>query len=461
MVTLLMAASASKSLPVRASSPSPLEYASKPAYYQSWAQFGFSYNQSRLLSTLTSISNLNLTTYYQPFVIIIDGGWAAPTRDGEGKLHFDLSKFPDGTNIATIVHNYGCKAILWVEENGPDITTTAGGMSPSTSGTNVEYDARTIAGWGFDGAKFDLVTDAETGAQKIEQVTRFVTAFRAVATNRQSYFYDDVGPGMDRNLFSNFPPGCVICENSENDPGDILHWTPTMMTHLWNVNDKNHWNCGREIYESRPYGASFLKVWSMLGSPYVFSVVTGAEYYPDYRDIYSRRECIALNNDALYAAPVLLFQTASNVGLTRKRLDGTITALAFNMTTNQTQDFNLLFSQLGLPEGMPADVRDIYNETNYGTFSNSFSFNLGPLQSALLGFDSEGRQPTLAIAQPNPGDRLISVRGRPEKEIVLQTSTNLQTWLPLATNTLGTDPWVYQDEPGWLGSKKYFRGFQR
>jgi hypothetical protein len=109
---------------------------------------------------------------------------------------------------------------------------------------------------------------------------------------------------------------------------------------------------------------------------------------------------------------------------------------------------------------MPAEVRDIYNETNCGTFSNSFSFNLGPLQSALLSFDSEGRPPTLDIAQPNPGDRLISVRGRPEKEIVLQTSTNLQTWFPLATNTLGTDPWVYHDEPGRPGARRYFRGVQ-
>jgi alpha-galactosidase len=439
-----------------------LEYASKPAFYESWAQFGPLYSQTDLLATLASVSNLNLTAFYHPFVIIVDGGWAAPTRDGEGKLQFDPVKFPGGTNIVNIIHDYGCKALLWLESAGPGLTPSTG--TPSTWGTNVEFDAQTLARWGCDGAKFDLIVDNTTGAQKIDQVTRFVTAFRSVTTNRQTYFYHDVGPAMDRDQFSDFPPGCVICENSENDPGDILPWTATMMTHLWNVNGKSHWNCGREVYEGwvpphpKPYNASFLKIWSMLGSPYVFTAVTGAENGPGFRDIYSRRECIALNNDSLYAAPALLFQTLTNLGLSRRRSDGTITALVFNMTTDQTQDFTLLFSQLGLPEGQPADVRDIYYETNCGTFSNSFSFNLGPMQTVLLTFDSEGRPPVLDIAQPNPGDLLISVQGRSNQEIVLQNSTNLQNWFPLATNTLGSDPWIYQDELGKWGPRQYFRG---
>ena len=447
----------------RASSAPQFDYTSKPAFYMSWAQFGAYYNETKLLRTLNSVSNLNLTLYHQPFAIILDGGWAAPTRDAQGKLYFDPLKFPSGTNVLKLIHDYGCKAMLWLEANGPDITESSN--TPSTSGTNVEYDAKTIAEWGFDGAKFDLITDAETGTQKIAQVIRFVTAFRAVATNRPTYFYHDVGVDMERDQFRDFPPGCVICENSENDPDDILYWTRTMMTHLWNVNGRNQWTCGREVYEAwapphpKPYNTSFLNVWSMLGSPYVFTAVTDAEHYPQYRDIYSRRECIALNNDPLYAPPVALFHTTTNLGLTRRRSDGTLAVLAFNTTTNQTQSLTLQFSQLGLPEGHAADVRDIYYETNYGRFSDSFSFDLEPMQTKLLNFDSEGRQPILEITKSPAQDCSVTVLGRPNQNIVLQGSTDLRSWFPLATNTLGLNPWVYQDDPARGGaSQYYFRG---
>jgi hypothetical protein len=80
------------------------------------------------------------------------------------------------------------------------------------------------------------------------------------------------------------------------------------------------------------------------------------------------------------------------------------------------------------------------------------------MQTILLTFDSEGRLPVLDIAQPNPRDVLISVQGRSNQEIVLQNSTNLQNWFPLATNTLGSSPWVYQAELGKWGPRQYFRG---
>jgi hypothetical protein len=441
---------------VAAAPANPLNYPTKPAFYQSWAQFGSHYTQAALLRTLTSVSNLHLAEIYSPFVIIVDGGWAAPNRDSAGRLQFDIAKFPDGTNIVNLIHSYGCKALLWVEYNGPITTPTTG--TPSTFGTNVEYDAETIAGWGFDGAKFDLI-DAVTGDGKISLVTRFINAFRGVATNRQTYFYHDVNLGMDRGQFDDFPPGAVICENSENDSGKIVFWTESMLTHLFNANSRNHWSCGREVYEFWWYGPSFFKVWSMLGSPYVFTALTDAHHYPSYNYLYNRRECIALNNDPLYAAPELLFHTSTNLALLRKRADGTVTALAFNTTENATQTITLSFSQLGLPAAAAANVRDIFSETNCGTFSQSYICTLGPMESALLTFDSEARVPILASSITGENIEL-SIQGRPGHTIVLQKSGNLQTWPAVATNTLSGNPWIYSSVLPSTNDKAFFRAIR-
>jgi hypothetical protein len=63
--------------------------------------------------------------------------------------------------------------------------------------------------------------------------------------------------------------------------------------------------------------------------------------------------------------------------------------------------------------------------------------------------------PALGISQMNQGWLLIGVNGVSGQTIVLQTSTDLRNWQPLATNALTADTWLYTNTPPVSGARFY------
>lgn len=64
--------------------------------------------------------------------------------------------------------------------------------------------------------------------------------------------------------------------------------------------------------------------------------------------------------------------------------------------------------------------------------------------------------PTLDIPQPGQTGFSIAVNGLPGQTIVIQSSPNLQDWLPMATNTLATAIWDFTDsQTNGVGSRYY------
>jgi hypothetical protein len=66
--------------------------------------------------------------------------------------------------------------------------------------------------------------------------------------------------------------------------------------------------------------------------------------------------------------------------------------------------------------------------------------------------------PVLDIAMVDSTQYRIGLNGVPEQTVVLQFSTDLQTWTDLATNTLATNRWEYLDVPPGEPGTRYYRG---
>ena len=67
------------------------------------------------------------------------------------------------------------------------------------------------------------------------------------------------------------------------------------------------------------------------------------------------------------------------------------------------------------------------------------------------------QRPILDITKLNASQFRIGVNGLVGQIIILQNSTNLQTWLPLATNTLATNRWVYTNNLPSSPGQQFYR----
>jgi hypothetical protein len=66
--------------------------------------------------------------------------------------------------------------------------------------------------------------------------------------------------------------------------------------------------------------------------------------------------------------------------------------------------------------------------------------------------------PILDIVKLNATQYRIGVNGDLGQTVVLQSSTDLQAWLPLATNTLTTSRWDFTNTPPSSPETRYYRG---
>jgi len=66
-------------------------------------------------------------------------------------------------------------------------------------------------------------------------------------------------------------------------------------------------------------------------------------------------------------------------------------------------------------------------------------------------------QPILRISKLNVSQLVVNVSGISNQTVILQTSTDLRTWAPLATNTLTSSAWFYTNNVSPNFGQQFYR----
>jgi alpha-galactosidase len=183
-VMVLAACTASPTPPPSAETP--------PMGWNSWNS-GIELTEQSVKQTIDAmvVSGLRDAGYRY---VNLDAGWAAPTRDADGRLRADPDRFPHGiADLAKYAHD---RAMFLGIYHSP--FNQGCGQDPRIGGAGHEVaDAQTFADWGVDYLKYDWCRPAAAHNDQVKYFTAMRDALRATG----------------RHIFYSINP------NSSGDPG--------------------------------------------------------------------------------------------------------------------------------------------------------------------------------------------------------------------------------------------------
>jgi hypothetical protein len=265
---------------------------------------------------------------------------------------------------------------------------------------------------------------------------------------------------------------------SYNDDGGTITLTATMRTNWWVNYEQQGANAGFKY--SLIGGGDRLSEDRPLGLPSDPAIVDGYNQYWDLGagTLNPNRTALPSNNGT-WPNIIKFDTTGTNVVAENNFLNATLyyqyaDVSNLTLTIYFDEDFNPFDSnsipalQLQLPQTGATNVCD------YQDFAISTT-NIPPGDYAIYGKISDGvhtrylyapelvevvssqQQPVLGIVELNGTQFVIGVNGVCGQKIALQTSTDLQNWLPLATNTLSSDNWSYTNNVAPDFNEQFYR----
>jgi alpha-galactosidase len=418
-----------------------------PMGWNSWNKFGCSVSESIVKQEADAmVSNGMKAAGYQ--YLNLDDCWETSSRDSNGNLVADPTRFPDGIKaLADYVHADGLKLGIYNDAG----TATCSGY-PGFEG-HEQQDANTYASWGIDYIKVDWCNTS--GLDPQTQYTKIANALQAT------------GHPIVLSLCSwgNGNPwlwGASVA-NLWRTTSDISDNWSSMLTNFdansayasyakpggWNDPDMLEvGNGGMSTTEDQ----SHFSLWALSAAP----LITGndlANMSSTTASILTNSEVIAVDQDPAGVQGTKIADNGSGLQVWSKKLQGSNTyAVVLLNRSASTANITVNWSTLGLSGS--ASVRDLWAHANEGSFSGSYTASVASHGVAMLKIVGSGG------ATPTPTPTATSVpTATPTTGITptptatpAKTPTTGITPTPTATQTAGSScKVVYTLTNQWAG----------
>jgi alpha-galactosidase len=406
-----------------------------PMGFNDWNAYGCNVSESLIKATALAMHDNGMQAAGYDYVNI-DDCWLQKTRDANGNLQPDYTKFPDGiSGTASYVHSLGLKLGIY-EDAG---TETCAGY-PGSLG-HEQQDADTFASWGVDYLKYDNCNNEGISGQ-----TRYTAMKNALAATGRPIVLSLCIWGQD-DVATTWGPSIG---NLWRTTGDISATFSSMLSNF-NTNEQlagsarpGQWN-DPDMLEvgngmSSTEDQSEFSLWAEMAAPLIAGTNI-ADASSTTLSILSNKNVIAVDQDSLGVQGSEV-STANGLDVLAKPLsNGDVSVALFN-TTGSTATITTSASAIGKSGASSYTLTNLWTGATSSTGSTISASvpSHGTVMYRVSGGNAGSARPAAAVYAVG-ASKCMDVSGASQAEgtavdIWDCNSGSNQTWTRSAANQL-------------------------
>ncbi len=345
-----------------------------PMGWNSWNLYQCNINEDLIKKTADAMVEKGMLDAGYKY-LVIDDCWQI-ARDENGNIVADSTKFPSGIKaLADYVHSKGLKFGIYSDAG----TKTCQGR-PGSRGYEFQ-DARQYAEWGVDYLKYDWchhgTQDARASYKLMANALKatgrpIVFSICEWGTNKPWLWGKEVGGNLWRTT-----EDILNCWDCRTDWGG-MGWTHILdlQVGLECYAGPGHWNdpdmlevgnSGLTVEESRAH----FSLWAILAAPLMAGndIINMSD---EIREILTNKEVIAVDQDPLGKQGTRVKDYGDLEVWARRLADGSRAVVLFNRGEKKAP-IKFEWKDIGYPNGVKAEVRDLWKHRDLGVFTGGFS----------------------------------------------------------------------------------------
>lgn len=333
-----------------------------PMGWNSWNHFGCSVTAADVEAAADAIVRNGLRSIGYTYVNV-DDCWQAPTRDAQGRLRADPTRFPDGMKaLGDYIHDRGLAFGIYATPGRLTCGELYNGYPGQLGSLGHEaVDARTFASWGVDYLKYDWCNADHDGVSRKSGFTTMRQALDAAARPIVFSIHDKPETPV--------VPWRVSVANLWRTTHDI-HDDWASMIGIANTNaalsssaGPGHWNdpdmleIGNGAMTTAEYRTQ-LSLWCEMAAPLLAgNDLSRAD--AETLGILGNARAVAIDQDPLGRQGSILSSTSGHLVLMKELVGGSV-AMTLTNETNHAMDVSAALSQTSLGKASRYNLVDVW-----------------------------------------------------------------------------------------------------
>ncbi|WP_188584642.1 glycoside hydrolase family 27 protein [Gordonia jinhuaensis] len=370
-----------------------------PMGWNSWNTFGCDIDEKKIEAQADALVADGMARAGYRYVVV-DDCWYAPSRNGDGALTADPTRFPSGmAALARYVHARGLRFGIYSGAS-TQMCAQFTGAYPGSSGSEGHEiaDARTFASWGVDFVKYDWCSSDSDPQRQMRDFTAMRDALRS--TGRPIIYSINPNSGLGATLPGMHHDWGSIATMTRATNDVSPYWTtgqgPGGYQGIWDIADATsalaqRTSSGRYVdMDMLEVGVgtalspaaqrSQMALWAMSAAP-LFAGNDLPSASPATTSLLTTRGVLAIDQDSAVSSARAYGATNRTVR-TRQLHDGSIAVSMTNLGAT-AQSMSIALGDLGMDRD--ATVTDVWtNRPVSGVARGVVSMTVAPQDTALL-----------------------------------------------------------------------------